>query len=104
MFSPKNSSETKGFPGGSVIKNLPANAGDRDSIPWVGKIPWRREQQLTPVFLPEKFHGQRNLGGYSPRGCKESDMTEQLSMDAGTRHCFTSGGAVLHKRQDPFSH
>ena len=29
--------------------------------PWVGKIPWRRERQLTPVFLPGEFHGQRSL-------------------------------------------
>ena len=29
----------------------------------------------TPVFLPGKFHGQRSLVGYSPRACKESDMT-----------------------------
>jgi len=30
---------------------------------------------LTPVFWPEKFHGQRSLMGYNPWGCKESDMT-----------------------------
>ena len=36
----------------------------------------------TPVFLPRKFHGQRSLEGYSPRGPKELDMTEQLSMHA----------------------
>ena len=34
--------------------------------PWVGKIPWRRAWQLTPVFLPRKSHGQRSLGDYSP--------------------------------------
>ena len=33
---------------------------------WVGKIPWGRKWQLTPVFLPEKFHGQRSLVGYGP--------------------------------------
>ena len=44
--------------------------------PWVGKIPWRRKWLLIPVFLPGKFHGQRSLEGYSPWGCKESDMTE----------------------------
>ena len=32
--------------------------------PWVGKIPWRRKWQPTPVFLPWKSHGQRSLGGY----------------------------------------
>ena len=37
---------------------------------WVRKIPWRRQWQPTPVFLPEKFHGQRSLVGYSPWGHK----------------------------------
>ena len=45
--------------------------------PWVGKIPWRREWQPTPVFLPGKSHGQRSLAGYSPWGHKELDMTEE---------------------------
>ena len=34
--------------------------------PWVGKIPWSRKWQPTPVLLPGKFHGQRNLKAYSP--------------------------------------
>ena len=37
----------------------------------VGKIPWRRAWQLTPVFLPGESHGQRSLISYSPEGCKE---------------------------------
>ena len=32
--------------------------------PWVGKIPWRRKWQPTPVFLPGKSHGQWRLSGY----------------------------------------
>ena len=45
--------------------------------PWVGKIPWRRNWQPTPVFQPGKrSHGQRSLVGYSLWGCKESDTTE----------------------------
>ena len=44
--------------------------------PWVGKRLWSRKWQPTPDFLPGKSHGQRSLGGYSPWGCKESDMTE----------------------------
>ena len=44
--------------------------------PWVGKIPWRRAWQPTPVFLPGKSHGQRSLAGCSPQGHKELDMTE----------------------------
>ena len=45
-------------------------------ILWVGKIPWRRKWQHTPVFLPGKFHGQRSLVEYGPRGSKELDTTE----------------------------
>ena len=41
----------EGFPHSSVVKNPPANAGDVGSIP-LRKNPWRRKQQLTPVFLP----------------------------------------------------
>ena len=44
--------------------------------PWVGKIPWRRAWQPTPIFLPGKSHEQRILAGYSPWGCTESDTTE----------------------------
>ena len=47
--------------------------------PWVGKIPWRREWQHTPVSLPGKSHRQRSLVGCSPWGRKESDTTEQLT-------------------------
>ena len=68
-----------GFPGGAVVKYPPANAEDtRDngSDPWVGKIPWRRKWQPTPVFLPIKSHGKQSLVGYSPQGHKESDTTE----------------------------
>ena len=42
--------------------------------PWVGKIPWRKKWQNTPVFLPGEFHGQRSLVGYSL--FKELDTTE----------------------------
>ena len=48
--------------------------------PWVGKIPWRRTRQPTPVFLPGEFHGQRSLAGYSPWSLKESDTTEQVTL------------------------
>ena len=53
--------------------------------PWVGKMPWRRKWQLTPVFLPGKFHGQRSLVGNSPWGHKESDMTERMSTNTQTK-------------------
>ena len=47
--------------------------------PWVGKIPWRRAWQSSPVFLPRESHGQRSLGCYSPWGHKEWDASEQLN-------------------------
>ena len=47
--------------------------------PWVRKIPWRRDWQPIPIFLPGGFHGQRTLVGYSAWHCKESSMTEWLS-------------------------
>ena len=48
----------------------------REFNPWVGQIPWSRKWQPTPVCLPGKSHAQRSLHGYSPQGCKESDMSE----------------------------
>ena len=48
--------------------------------PWVWKIPWSRKWQHTPGFLPGKSHGQRSLAGYHPEGCKESDLTEPLTL------------------------
>ena len=65
-----------------VIKKLPANAGDTGdsgSVPGLGRSPVEGNAQPTLVFLPGKFHGQRSLVGYSPRGHKESNKTERLS-------------------------
>ena len=56
-----------------VVKNPPANAGDKR------KIPWRRAWQPTPIFLPGESHGQRSLAGYSPWGHKESDTADGLT-------------------------
>ena len=58
--------EIKGFPGGSLVKNPPTNAGDVDSILGLRKISWRRKWQRAPVFLPGKSHGKKSLVGYSP--------------------------------------
>ena len=68
-----------GFPGGISGKELTwqCSRHKRQGFdPWVGKIPWRRARQPTPVFLPGEIHEQRSLAGYSPWGGKESDMTE----------------------------
>ena len=56
-------------------KDSTCNARDLDSIPSSGRFPWRRKWQPTPVFLPEEFHGQKGLAGYSPWGCKVPNTT-----------------------------
>ena len=50
--------------------------------PWVGKIPWRRTLQPTPVFLPGESPRQRSLAVHSALGCKESETSEQLSAES----------------------
>ena len=62
-----------------VVKNPPAKGRKYKRHrfnPWVGKIPWRRAWQPTPVFLPGGSQGQRSLVGYSPWDHKELDTTE----------------------------
>ena len=53
-----------------VVKNLLANAGDRRKRrgfdPWVGKIPWKKKWQPTPVFFPRESHGHRSLTCCAP--------------------------------------
>ena len=58
------------------LKRLSSSSRRHQFSLWVGKIPWRGEWLLTPVFLLGEFYEQRSLAGYSPRGHKESDMTE----------------------------
>jgi len=62
-----------------------------------GKIPWRREWQPTPVFLPGESHGQRSLVGWSPWGHTELDTTEQLTVSlSGDMWHF--GLAIINQR------
>ena len=84
MSSLKPSRPAMGFPGGSAVKNLPANARDMGSIPGLGKFPWSRKWQPTPVSLPGKSHGQRSLVDYNLWGLKELDTTEQLTLHTHT--------------------
>ena len=71
--------------------------------PWVGKIPWRRAWQPTPVFLPGESHGQRSLVGYSPAAtakslqscltlCDPTDVAHQAHLSVGfSRQEYWSG-------------
>ena len=64
-----------GLPWGlRTVKNLQWERSEFD--PWVGRIPWRREWQPTPIFLPGEFHGQRSLAGYNPWVSKQLDTAE----------------------------
>ena len=93
-----------GFPGGSVVKNFPANVGDAGeagSVSRIRKILWRRKWQPTLVFLPGKSHGQRSPSGYSPQGCKELYMTQQLSLQSKSltykpSNCELSKEVTMH--------
>ena len=62
--------------------------------PWVGKIPWRRERQPTPVFLSGKSHAQRSLVGSSRWDHRELDMTYQLNNNKPSGLCLTSFAAL----------
>ena len=55
-----------GFPGGTAVKNSPANAGDTDWIPGSGRFPrvGNGNPLHTPVFLPRKVHRQRSMVGH----------------------------------------
>ena len=59
----------EGFPGGPVVKNLPAK--QETQVRSLGQEdPLEKEMAPTPVFLPGKSPGQRNSAGYNPWGCK----------------------------------
>ena len=66
-----------GFPGGSDSKESTCNEGDLGSIPGLGRFHGGGHDNLFQFSCLENPHGQRSLAGYSPGGCKESDMTEQ---------------------------
>ena len=68
-----------GFPGGSDGTESTCNAGDLGLIPELGGSPGGGNINLLQYSCLENPHGQRNLAGYSPWGCKESDTTKRLS-------------------------
>ena len=65
--------------------------------PWVGKIPWRSEKLPTPVFWPREFYGL-----YSPRGRKESNMTDWLALHFSMKK--QCRGSLLLLMLSRFSH
>ena len=72
--------------------------------PWVGKIPWKRKWQPTPVLLPRESHGQRSLVGYSLWGRQESNtswVTETIYMTCihFLRSCFQFAYNLKRKKK-----
>ena len=66
--------------------------------PWLGKIPWRRTWQPTPVFLPGKSHGQGSLAGYSSRGSQR--VGHDLATKQEQSRCASSAPVgVRHSQQ-----
>ena len=70
------------FPGGSVVKNPPAKQET-----WVRSLGQEMETN-TKMFLSGKFHGQKNLAGYSPWGCK------RVRHDLATKQCLMASGSL----------
>ena len=64
--------------------------GDKGLTPWVGKMPWRRKQQPTPVFLPGESYGQRRLASYSPWGRRVRHDWSDLARSTAQNRCTVS--------------
>ena len=75
----------EGFPGGTSGKEPTCQCRRfkrREFDPWVGKLPWRREWQPTPVFLPGESHGQKSLWATVHRVAKSQTQLKRLSTHA----------------------
>ena len=87
-----------GFSGSSEGEEYACNAGDLGlNLPWVGKIPWRKAWQPTPVFLPGECTWTEDLVGYSPWGCKELDLTTQLTTQFVDEKRFPIQQDICHR-------
>ena len=81
----------------------------RGFSPWIGKIPWRRKQETTPIFFLEKSHEQRSLAVYHPWDLKDSDPTEHArypiyvlyALDNWILRLFFSTLCKVHERAFP---
>ena len=89
----------KGLPWWLSCKESACQCRRRGFDPWLGKIPWRRKWQPTPVSLSGKSHGQRSLADYSPCICREVDTTERLNNDTlpgAVKYLRTRGPSQAH--------
>ena len=79
------------FPGVSVVRNAPANAGGGRFNPWIQKIPLRRKWPPTPVVLPGKIPWTEEPGRLQSMGSQKSQT--QLCMDRGAWRATIDGVA-----------
>ena len=91
---------TTGFPGGSVVKKLPA-VQETGFDPWVGSIPWRMKWQPTLVFLPGESHGQLSLEGYSPWGHKTAGQDLTTEKKQLIQRCRVMERGLYHQLRHP---
>ena len=95
-----------GFLGGAVVKNPPANASNVKRYgfnPWVVKIPWRREWQPTPVFMPEKTLWTEEPGGLQSLGLQRVRHNWAQTHRWMRKHQTNENGGTLYKTTVPFS-
>ena len=69
---------TVGFPGGSVVKNLPANAGDQGSIPGLGRSPGEGNGNTLQYSCLGNPMDRRAWRATVHRATKELETTWQL--------------------------
>ena len=103
-----------GFPGGPVVKNSPANAGDkrRGFDPWLRKIPWRRKWQPTPVFFSRITESRTRLsthGNISSAMCSTTPEWWLINMNILFRnlrkeYCLREGKIKLENSNKLFSY
>ena len=78
--------------------HLPIQEMQVQSLPWVGKIPWGRKWPPTPVCLPGKSHGQRNLAGYSPWGHKRVECNLPIKQQQIIKNIISNDGTLYGKK------
>jgi len=91
----------QGFPGGALVKNLPANAGDMGSIPGLGRSPGKGNGNP----LQYSCHGQRSLASYSLLCCRESDTAKHAHSSyfhSSTWALVLSSDHLLFLNMEPF--
>ena len=89
-----------------MLKNLPTMEEIKPRFdPWVGKIPWKRKWQSTPVFLTGESHEQKSLVGYSSWGCKELELLTRTCTHTHTHthglNCSAACGIFLDQGLNP---